>query len=533
MSDVAAAAAESTTGPGPGAHQEAGPGGGPEAGAKDDADWRRLDRRSLLVTVQMTGGVVTAIGVPITLSFQGWVAMGPVIAWAVGLSLLLIASGVGLDALRLRHSRYRVGPDRAELRSGILFAKHRSLSRDRIRSVDLVAHPLLRLLGLVEVRIGTGEQSAGQEATLELRPVRRAEGERLRRELLSRAAKDGASDAQTTLAFLDPRWIRYAPLSFVTSALAAAAGGAVMQVSEWFGVQEEVIEWVGDVFRGMSVTGMVLALIAVGLAAGSVGALGLWIEMWWNYRLEREPGGTLRVRRGLFTTRSISLEEARLRGVDVVEPLGLRLSGAARVDAVATGLSRRDEEDQAGPSTLLPAAPRRLADGVAAQVLRERVTPTATELAPHPRAARSRRIRWAVSAALAPALVLLLLGVLLDVRVLTYLGTGTAVVLVPVAVALACDAYRSLGHALDADYLVVRSGTLRRSTVALRRGGVIGWTVKQSVLQRRAGLVTLSATTAAGAQAYAAYDVGEAEGLEFAERAVPGLLAPFLERRDG
>ncbi|WP_371934669.1 PH domain-containing protein [Streptomyces sp. KL118A] len=517
------AAAESTTGPG------ARPDTGPEAG--EDADWRRLDRRSLLVTVQMTGGVVTAVGVPITLSFQGWVAMGPVIAWAVGLSLLLIASGVGLDALRLRHSRYRVGPDRAELRSGILFAKHRSLSRDRIRSVDLVAHPLLRLLGLVEVRIGTGEQSAGQEATLELRPVRRAEGERLRRELLSRAAAGGASDAQGTLAFLDPRWIRYAPLSFVTSALAAAAGGAVMQVSEWFGVQEEVIEWVGDVFRGMSVTGMVLALIAVGLAAGSVGALGLWIEMWWNYRLEREPGGTLRVRRGLFTTRSVSLEEARLRGVDVVEPLGLRLSGAARVDAVATGLSRRDEEDQAGPSTLLPAAPRRLADEVAAQVLREPVTPTATELAPHPRAARSRRIRWAASAALAPALVLLLLGALLDVRVLTYLGAGTAVVLVPVAVALACDAYRSLGHALDGDYLVVRSGTLRRSTVALRRGGVIGWTVKQSVLQRRAGLVTLSATTAAGAQAYAAYDVGEAAGLEFAERAVPGLLTPFLEHR--
>ncbi|MFD4631937.1 PH domain-containing protein [Streptomyces sp. NPDC058284] len=495
----------------------------------EDHDWRRLDRRSLLVTVQMTGGVVTAVGLPVTLSFQGWVPMGPVIAWAVGLSALLIASGVGLDALRLRHSRYRIGPERAELRSGILFAKHRSLSRERIRSVDLVAHPLLRLLGLVEVRIGTGEQSAGQEATLELRPVRRAEGERLRRELLSRTAPSAAADASGAIAALDLRWIRYAPLSFVTSALAAAAGGAIMQVSEWFGVQDEVIEWVGDVFRGMSVAGMVLALIVGALAAGSVGALGLWVEMWWNYRLEREPGGTLRVRRGLFTTRSVSLEEARLRGVDVVEPLGLRLSGAARVDAVATGLSRRDEEDQAGPGTLLPAAPRALAAEVAARVLREPETPTAARLTPHPRAARARRIRWAVSAALTPALLLVLLGVLLGVPVLNYLGAGAAVVLVPLAVALACDAYRSLGHALDGDYLVVRSGTLRRSTVALRRGGVIGWTVKQSVLQRRAGLVTLSATTAAGAQEYAAYDVDEGEGLTFAERAVPGLLTPFLE----
>ncbi|MEU1150560.1 PH domain-containing protein [Streptomyces sp. NPDC005863] len=484
----------------------------------------------MLVTVQMTGGVVSAVGVPVTLSFQGWVAMGPVLVWAVGLSLLLVGSGVALDALRLRHSRYRIGPERAELRSGILFAKHRSLSRERIRSVDLVAHPLLRLLGLVEVRIGTGEQSAGQEATLELRPVRRAEGERLRRELLSRTAPDAVPDAPGTLAALDPRWIRYAPLSFVTSALAAAAGGAVMQVSEWFGVQEEIIDGVGDLFRGMSVAGMVLALAAVALAAGSVGALGLWVEMWWNYRLEREPGGTLRVRRGLLTARSVSLEEARLRGVDVVEPLGLRLSGAARVDAVATGLSRRDEEDQAGPSTLLPAAPRALAEEVAARVLREPSTPTAAPLTPHPRAARARRIRWAVWSAAAPALVLVLLGAVVGVPVLTYLGAACAAVPGPAAVALARDAYRGLGHAVDGDYLVVRSGTLRRSTVALRRGGVIGWTVKQSVLQRRAGLITLNATTAAGAQAYAAYDVDEAEGLTFADRAVPGLLGPFLER---
>ncbi|MGW4253009.1 PH domain-containing protein, partial [Streptomyces californicus] len=107
---------------------------------------------------------------------------------------------------------------------------------------------------------------------------------------------------------------------------------------------------------------------------------------------------------------------------------------------------------------------------------------------------------------------------------------GCAAVAVPVAVVLALDAYRGLGHAFSGRYLVTRSGTVRRSTAALERAGVIGWTVKQSVFQRRAGLLSVTATTAAGGGAYTAYDTDASEGLTFAAEAVPGLLDPFLER---
>jgi putative membrane protein len=43
--------------------------------------------------------------------------------------------------------------------------------------------------------------------------------------------------------------------------------------------------------------------------------------------------------------------------------------------------------------------------------------------------------------------------------------------------------------------------------------------------------MTLSATTAASKGEYFVRDVGESEGLAFAEEAVPGLLTPFLEPR--
>ena len=48
-------------------------------------------------------------------------------------------------------------------------------------------------------------------------------------------------------------------------------------------------------------------------------------------------------------------------------------------------------------------------------------------------------------------------------------------------------------------------------------------------MQRRAGLATLVATTAAGHQRYEVQDVEVGEALRIVEAAVPGLLAPFLE----
>ncbi|WNF26419.1 PH domain-containing protein [Streptomyces sp. C11-1] len=497
------------------------------AAAPED-DWRRLDPRTVLVTALVMAGVVAGVAIPATLGLSRWLGLPLAVLWALAGALLVIAAAAGADRVRWHRTRYRIGEQRVELHTGLLLVKRRSLARTRIRTVDLTANLLLRLLGLVTVRIGTGEQ--GHDSTLTLDPVTRAEGERLRRLLLERAAAPpSGGHREGELAVLDPRWVRYAPVSFVAPVLGGAAAGAVMQISDWVGAQGAVIAWVGDLFRETPLTWVILGLVVAALIAGAAGALGLWIEMWWNYRLEREPGGTLRVRRGLFTSRSISVEEARLRGVDLVEPLGIRLLGAARLEAITTGLAKDHEGQSADHNTLLPAAPRPRADTVAADVLREAVTPTGATLIRHPYAARGRRLRWSLATALAPLLLLVLLGALLT-PVLLWIALGCAVVFLPLAVALALDAYRGLGHALSGRYLVTRSGTVRRSTAALERAGVIGWTVKQSVFQRRAGLLSITATTAAGGGAYTAYDTDASEGLTFAAEAVPGLLEPFLER---
>ncbi|MGY6654720.1 PH domain-containing protein [Amycolatopsis sp. TRM77291] len=492
--------------------------------------WSTLDKRTLAVTAVMMTGAAVGAAIPTTAAIVGggarfWVAL----AWVAAGGVVLVAGGVLADLFYWKGVRYRVTPDRLETAFTLVFRSRKSLQRERIRNVDLTANPLHRLFGVAVVTIGTGSHESGGQGRIKLNPVSRAEAERLRADLLRRA-EIAETDDDAPLAELDRSWIRYAPMSFLTPTLGLAAGGGLMQISEWAGLQKGLIDWVIGLFRGIPLVVAILILLAIAMLVGLVGALGLWIEMWWNYRLDRESGGTLRVRRGLFTTRSISIEERRMRGVDLVEPLGNRISGAARVDAIATGMRQSDDKDKTDYHTLLPAAPVATANRVAAAVLREPVSPTeAVRLTGHPRAARGRLLRWWVGSVVVLLAIFALLGFLLT-DVLLVIGAALGVVLLPVSVLLALDAYRNLGHGITGRYLVGRHGTVRRSTFALEREGVIGWTVKQSIFQRRKGLLTVVATTAAGAGAYSVYDAGEEQGLLFAEESVPDLLTPFLER---
>jgi putative membrane protein len=497
-----------------------------------DTEWQSLDRRTVAVTVVLAIGVTLASAIPLAINMLGDGRAPGFVVTAVAAALILVGGLAAISGLlRWRHTRYRITGDRIELRFTLVVHRLRSIPRDRVRSVDLTANPLLRLFGLVKVQVGTGQQTTGS-AHLVLNPVTRQRAVALRQELLAvAAAPDRAAESgKRTLAQLDWSWIRYAPISATTVILGATALGGVLQLADWFGLRETILGEIGALLQGLPLPAAAGMLVAIGVGVGIVGSLALFIELWWGYRLLREEGGALRVHRGLLTTRSLSLEERRLRGVEVIEPIGARLLGAARVDAVAVGVRAKSGKEKSDPRTLLPLAPRSLAHRVAAGVLREPVSPTwSATFRPHPVAARGRRLYRAVGSALVVAGLLALSGLVLT-PVLLDLAWVAVVVGVPVAVAVGLDAYRNLGHDICGDYMVARSGAVSRRTVALRRAGVIGWTITSSPFQRRVGLLTLVATTAANKGAYQIYDIGQSDGLRFADAAVPGLLTPFLDR---
>ncbi len=478
----------------------------PSSAAADPGDgWARLDPRMLAVAPAQE--VVKFVPFLVVALFAGgggsrnWVVLGA------------LGGVIAIGMLRWFTTRYRLTPERIELRSGLLFRQHRSVPRDRVRTVDVTAKLLHRMFGLSVLQVGTGQHEPGKDGELTLNAVSSAESERLRATLLDRSpafvpvSTDGvaaAGDGPDTqeLAAISWAWLRFAPLTLLGVASIGALFGGTWQVFGELGVDADdvgavrgMVDWFGE----QSVGPVVAVVVVFLLVAGSLGALALYVEGWWGYRLTRRPDGTLRVNRGLLTRRSVSLEERRLRGAEVVEPLLLRAGRGARSTAVATGSGSGDR------ASLLPPAPRAEAHRVVAAVLREDTAPSLAALRRHPAAALRRRL---VRTLVPAAVVVAALAVADAVDALpAWPWVAASVVLGPVAVLLGVDRYRSLGHAVLHDYLVVRSGSLLRRTVVLRRSGIIGWRVSQSLFQRTAGLATATAITAAGAGAYDLLDI--------------------------
>ena len=77
-------------------------------------------------------------------------------------------------------------------------------------------------------------------------------------------------------------------------------------------------------------------------------------------------------------------------------------------------------------------------------------------------------------------------------------------------------------------HLVSGSGALARRRTVLERDGVIGWVVRQTYFQRRAGLATLVATTAAGGERVEIVDVPYDAAVAVAAEVTPGAVGDFL-----
>src|SRR4029077_8843153 len=191
---------------------------------------------------------------------------------------------------------------------------------------------------------------------------------------------------------------------------------------------------------GLAAVVLVLCLLAV---AG-------YLVTNFGFQLSRlNADGSWHLRRGLFTTRETSLDDARVSGVSIGEPLSLGLAGGARLSAIVTGLGRKEQ----GSSVLVPPAPRDEVDRVAAEVLGS-PGPVTTPLTRHGR--RAVRRRWTRVMVPAAAVAVAAAGA-------AYLWTGcwllVVVLVLAVAVVLAVDRSRGLGHALVGGYLVARSGS--------------------------------------------------------------------------
>jgi putative membrane protein len=276
-----------------------------------------------------------------------------------------------------------------------------------------------------------------------------------------------------------------------------------------------VRQWIDEVVGSGPSVGLVALLGLAVLGVAVAGAVVTAAVANWGFTLTRR-GGTLVAERGLLSRRQVSLEHDRVRGYTLAEPLALRAVGAARLTALVTGLGGDEGEGVRGRrGQLLPLGPAAVARAVAAAA----VLPFRAPLRRHPAAARRRRLVRAVAPWLVVAAALAALRF--------WPGAAAALVLAGLGVPLGLDRYAGLGHALDRAALSVRSGSLRRRQVVLARRGVVGWTVRQTFFQRRAGLATVTVATGAGTGGYDAVDVAAADAVALMADIDPRRVGPL------
>lgn len=496
-----------------------------EQPAPADADWQRLSPRNLLINpVKVLGqfafpAAVALVGISSGDRGMPW--------WALP---FVVVGALALGALPWLTTFYRTTDTQFQIRSGLLNKKSKTAPLDRVRSVDLEASLLHRIVGLTKVQIGTGVD----DDRITLDSLNAAEAEGLRGFLLSRRSASAPTPAATdevgtapaavreeeparVLAEIDWAWLRFAPFSLARLVVLAAAVGALSQFGDQLPIAdaaESAWTWVHQFALALVIGGLLVS----GLTSWVLVAVTGYIVQWWNMRLTREAG-SLHLTAGLFTTRSITVEEQRVRGVELKEPVLLRLVGGAELSTLATGVG------SGGVTAILPPCPEDVARSVGADVL-ETSAPMTVPLVEHGPAARRRMYLRHVWGALFISAIAPIAMVWIDLP--AWLPFVVAGVAIGGAALVADTAYRHLGHATTSDHLVVGSGDLTRVRTVLEHDGIIGWVVRQSWFQRRLALATLVATTAAGAERVVARDIPLDAAIRLADVSTPGVLTPWL-----
>jgi putative membrane protein len=458
--------------------------------AAEDQVWQRLSPRMLLVhpVHEVLRQIPLLIGSVVLGSATGnpmWTLFG----------LVLI---VGYGVARWFTTTYRIDTEQVQLRTGVLQRNVLSVPRNRIRSVSTDARLLHRLLGLTVLRVSTGQEAKGDTA-FALDAVQAEQVPRLRAILLADSlapAVEGASEPGSELARWQPSWLRYSPLSFTGLAMILAAVGLAYQAGVGAALQNSRIAQSGvDVAERFGVVASVVVIAVVVLVASVVLSVLRSLVTYGNLVLRRDADA-LHLEHGLLRVREQTFDMRRLRGGTLREPLLVRLFGGARLDAVMTGVGGAGEA-----SLLLPPCPRATAETVLAELI---ARPEAVTGALRGHGAVATRRRW--TRALALPAVLLVAMVALYAWTPVWMWSVLAVLAVCCAL-LAFDRSRALGHRVDAQWLVARAGSLDRRRDCIAAAGIIGWTVRQTLLQRRAGVATLIAATAAGVKSYRVIDV--------------------------
>ncbi|MEJ5867633.1 PH domain-containing protein [Pseudokineococcus sp. 5B2Z-1] len=321
----------------------------PEPAPEADGTWKRMHP----VTPLVRGWAVLAVLLFFVVQQRGERAFSPGDGGgdAFGRFQLVFTLGlVGVGALVVaawayvtwRFTRFRVGEEVVELRTGVLFRQHRRVRLDRLQAVDVVQPLVARLTGLSELKL---EVAGGSGSDVSLAYLRSADAQRLRRTLLARAAGVQVDE---------------------TGEAPEAPEREVLQVP----VDRLLLSMLRSVWPVLGAVALVVLVVVVlvtgepGIAFGLVPAvLGVATGVWgafargFGFRIAASPDG-LRLRHGLTETRAQTVPPGRVQAVRLRQPLLWRGPDWWAMEMDVAGYAGGGADDAGKETVLLPVGTR-------------------------------------------------------------------------------------------------------------------------------------------------------------------------------
>jgi putative membrane protein len=393
---------------------------------------------------------------------------------AIAFGLLGVAAAAAIGISRWHATTYRVDDRALHFRSGVFSPDETVVPLDRIQAVDTIAGPVQRLFGVTGLHVQT--PGGGEDGDVVLSALSGGAAAQLRAAL-------GHPDQQRATV----RRRLSLPALLVTALTAPQLGILLPVVGGLFGALQNGLLGAGEteVKNINSTHEVVIIAIMLLLAAWALSFLGA-IVTFSGFELQHADG-RLRIRRGLLQRRAVSVPAARIDGVQIVESPLRRPLRLVTLRLEVTSLGGRE----AAGRTLFPLMHRAEVEPFLETFLPDFAGALAVDERPPARARRRYlTIPLVVAVAVSAALVLALPG-----------AWPAVPVLLAAAVLSGLDAFAAGGVRLRPDdaRVVVRARRRgSRITLVARRRRLQELGVSRSILQRRAGLATVSVVVARG-----------------------------------
>lgn len=459
---------------------------------------------------------------PLTLVFslikgaRGLIPLIPVVFFGgkgYGMGAIIFASVMTVISSLVRYFSFgfRIEGGDLIIEQGILSRRHRSIPLERVQEIRIEQGVLHRFFDVVDAAVETGG-GGGAEATLSV--LSRAESDRLRLAVAegARTARKPVEGGEHELAVpiaAPPEETILRKLGIKDLVIAGLTSNHLLSALALIGVfwnflddliPESIYDRVGKwLFQNVQsfahrdwrsvltlAAAGILAVFVIGAIFSIIGTILLFYGFTFSLR-----GDDLRRRYGLLTRRSSSLPRRRIQVLEIEEKLLRRLAGLATLRADTSGGKREGEDDREGRDVLIPVARRDEIDAMLPAILPEYEIDGGEWRLVSRLAIRRGVFEGAI--------------ICLCISGFFFYFERSPIALWPLALIpliwrLNVGSYRRLGYALGERYFRTRRGWLSRSTHITPINKIQAVVLKQSPLDRRLGLATISVDTAG--QAY-------------------------------